>query len=116
SDQSELESTKASALNASRADGTSGARAGSLSMDDTEMRKLMEESRRLQTQVGKLLDENRQLKDEGLRMRKANQFDGSVSKSSAAMLSKDPASRSLPSLLVVIAAIFIGFFLGKFVL
>uniref|UniRef100_A0A671PD68 Uncharacterized protein n=1 Tax=Sinocyclocheilus anshuiensis TaxID=1608454 RepID=A0A671PD68_9TELE len=54
--------------------------------------------------------------DEGLRMRKANQFDSSVSKSSAAMLSKDPASRSLPSLLVVIAAIFIGFFLGKFVL
>ncbi|XP_016296243.1 vesicle-associated membrane protein-associated protein A-like [Sinocyclocheilus anshuiensis] len=113
---SELESTKASALNASRADGTSGTRAGSLSMDDTEMRKLMEESKRLQTQVGKLLDENRQLKDEGLRMRKANQFDSSVSKSSAAMLSKDPASRSLPSLLVVIAAIFIGFFLGKFVL
>ncbi|XP_016355293.1 vesicle-associated membrane protein-associated protein A [Sinocyclocheilus anshuiensis] len=107
---SELESTKASsALNASKT-------AGSLSTDDTEMRKLMEESRRLQTEVGKLLDENRQLKDEGLRMRKANQFDSSVSKSSAAMLSKDPASRSLPSLLVVIAAIFIGFFLGKFVL
>ncbi|XP_050954532.1 vesicle-associated membrane protein-associated protein A [Labeo rohita] len=112
----ELESTKAvSVLNASKADGTSGAKAGSLSMDDTEMRKLMEECKRLQTEVGKLLDENRQLKDEGLRMRKANQFDSSVSKSSA-MLSKDPASKSLPSLLVVIAAIFIGFFLGKFVL
>ncbi|KAF4095490.1 vesicle-associated membrane protein-associated protein A [Onychostoma macrolepis] len=105
----ELESSKsASALSASKADG--------LSLDDTEMRKLMEECKRLQTEVGKLLDENRQLKDEGLRMRKANQFDSSVSKSSSAMLSKDPASRSLPSLLVVIAAIFIGFFLGKFVL
>ncbi|XP_043082740.1 vesicle-associated membrane protein-associated protein A [Puntigrus tetrazona] len=112
----ELDSSKAgSALNASKADGSAGAKA--TSMDDTEMRKLMEECKRLQTEVGKLLDENRQLKDEGLRMRKANQFDSSVSKSSSAMLSKDPAaSRSLPSLLVVIAAIFIGFFLGKFVL
>ncbi|XP_026057503.1 vesicle-associated membrane protein-associated protein A-like [Carassius auratus] len=112
----ELESTKApSALNASK-DGASGARAGSLSTDDTEMRKLMEESKRLQTEVGKLLDENRQLKDEGLRMRKVNQLDSSVSRSSAVMQSKEPSSRSLPSLLVVIAAIFIGFFLGKFVL
>ncbi|KAK9952864.1 hypothetical protein ABG768_016894 [Culter alburnus] len=110
----ELESTKAaSVLNASKADGTSGAKAGS--MDDAEMRKVMEECKRLQSEMGKLLDENRQLKDEGLRMRKANQYDSSVSKSSA-MLSKEPASKSLPSLLVVIAAIFIGFFLGKFVL
>ncbi|XP_051543332.1 vesicle-associated membrane protein-associated protein A-like [Myxocyprinus asiaticus] len=106
----ELESSKAATvLNSSKADGTSGA------LDDTEMRKVLEECKRLQTEVGKLHDENRQLKDEGLRMRKANQFDSSVSKSSA-MLSKEPASKSLPSLLVVIAAIFIGFFLGKFVL
>uniref|UniRef100_A0A8C2FB17 Vesicle-associated membrane protein-associated protein A n=1 Tax=Cyprinus carpio TaxID=7962 RepID=A0A8C2FB17_CYPCA len=103
---SELESSKAS----------SGARAAGLSTDDAETRRLLEESKRLQAEVGKLLEENRQLKDEGLRMRKANQFDSSVSRSSAAMLSKDPASRSLPSLLVVIAALFIGFFLGKFVL
>ncbi|XP_077074751.1 vesicle-associated membrane protein-associated protein A [Siphateles boraxobius] len=109
---SELESSKAaSGVSAPRAEGPSGAR----SMDDAEMRKVMEECKRLQTEVGKLHEENRQLKDEGLRMRKANQYDSSVSKSSS-MLSKDPGSRSLPSLLVVIAAIFIGFFLGKFVL
>ncbi|XP_051971019.1 vesicle-associated membrane protein-associated protein A-like [Xyrauchen texanus] len=106
----ELESSKAATvLSSSKADGTSGA------MDDAEMRKVLEECKRLQTEVGKLQDVNRQLKDEGLRMRKANQFDSSVSKSSA-MLSKEPASRSLPSLLVILAAIFIGFFLGKFVL
>ncbi|KAG1934286.1 vesicle-associated membrane protein-associated protein A [Pimephales promelas] len=109
---SELESTKASsALSASKADGPAGSR----STDDAEMRKVVEECKRLQTEVGKLHDENRQLRDEGLRMRKANQYDSSVSKSSS-MLSKEPGSRSLPSLLVVIAAIFIGFFLGKFVL
>ncbi|XP_067291318.1 vesicle-associated membrane protein-associated protein A [Pseudorasbora parva] len=105
----ELESTKsASTL---KADSTSGARAAS--MEDAEIRKIMEECKRLQTEVGKLHEENRQLKDEGLRMRRTNQFDSSRS---AAMLSKEPASRSLPSLLVLIAAIFIGFFLGKFVL
>ncbi|XP_026097369.1 vesicle-associated membrane protein-associated protein A [Carassius auratus] len=91
---------------------SSGARA----TDDTEMKKLMEECKRLQTELGRLLDENHQLKDEGLRMRKVNQLDSSVSRSSAVMQSKEPSSRSLPSLLVVIAAIFIGFFLGKFVL
>uniref|UniRef100_A0A8C1VF37 Vesicle-associated membrane protein-associated protein A n=1 Tax=Cyprinus carpio TaxID=7962 RepID=A0A8C1VF37_CYPCA len=95
---------------------SSGARAGALSTDDTETRRLTDECKRLQTEVEKLLDENHQLKDEGLRMRKANQLDSSVSRSSAAMLSKDPSSRSLPSLLVVLAAVFIGFFLGKFVL
>uniref|UniRef100_A0A8C7GL62 Vesicle-associated membrane protein-associated protein A n=2 Tax=Oncorhynchus TaxID=8016 RepID=A0A8C7GL62_ONCKI len=36
--------------------------------------------------------------------------------SSGATMSKQHSSSSLPSLLVVIAAIFIGFFLGKFVL
>ncbi|XP_042608341.1 vesicle-associated membrane protein-associated protein A-like [Cyprinus carpio] len=101
---SEPESSKAS----------SGARAAGLSTDDAETRRLLEESKRLQAEVGKLLEENRQLKV--LIVWKANQFDSSVSRSSAAMLSKDPASRSLPSLLVVIAALFIGFFLGKFVL
>lgn len=109
---SELESSRAaSAVSASKAESSSGAR----NMDDAEMRKVMEECKRLQTEVGKLHEENRQLKDDGLRMRKANQYDSSVSKSSS-MLSKEPGSRSLPSLLVVIAAIFIGFFLGKFVL
>lgn len=61
SDQNELESTKAvSVLNVSKADGTSGAKASS--MDDAEMRKVMEECKRLQSEMGKLLDENRQLK------------------------------------------------------
>ncbi|KAK7123269.1 hypothetical protein R3I93_021626 [Phoxinus phoxinus] len=110
---SEQESTRAaSALSASRPEGPSGAR----NMDDAEMRKVMEECKRLQTEVGKLHDENRQLKDDGLRMRKANQYDSSTVSKSSSLLSKDPGSRSLPSLLVVIAAIFIGFFLGKFVL
>ncbi|KTF79246.1 hypothetical protein cypCar_00050395, partial [Cyprinus carpio] len=41
---------------------SSGARAGALSTDDTETRRLTDECKRLQTEVEKLLDENHQLK------------------------------------------------------
>ncbi|XP_066538856.1 vesicle-associated membrane protein-associated protein A-like isoform X1 [Hoplias malabaricus] len=114
--QNDIDPTKAApVLNTSKADTTSGAKPSSLSLDDTEMRKLMEECKRLQSEMSKLTDENRQLKDEGLRMRKAQRSDNMVS-NTAAMMRKETGSKSLPSLLVVIAAIFIGFFLGKFVL
>ncbi|XP_048452149.1 vesicle-associated membrane protein-associated protein A-like [Rhincodon typus] len=55
------------------------------------------------------------LKDDGLRLRKAAQSGNPVSSTSSVTL-RDNGSTALPSLLVVIAAIFIGFFLGKFVL
>lgn len=48
-------------------------------------------------------------------MRKAQRSENVVS-NTAGMVRKETSSKSLPSLLVVIAAIFIGFFLGKFVL
>lgn len=52
--------------------------------------------------------------DEGLRLRKVAHSDKSGSPTALAL--RDNGSNSLPSLLVVIAAIFIGFFLGKFIL
>ncbi|XP_023856109.1 vesicle-associated membrane protein-associated protein A isoform X2 [Salvelinus sp. IW2-2015] len=111
----DVDVTKAAPVLNSNADGTSAPKPISASMDDSEMKKLMDECKRMQYDVGKLSDENRQLKDEGLRMRKAHRSDNIVS-SSGATMSKQHSSSSLPSLLVVIAAIFIGFFLGKFVL
>ncbi|XP_055737711.1 vesicle-associated membrane protein-associated protein A-like isoform X2 [Salvelinus fontinalis] len=111
----DVDATKAAPVLNSTADGTSAPKPISASMDDSEMKKLMDECKRMQYDVGKLSDENRQLKDEGLRMRKAHRSDNIVS-SSGATMSKQHSSSSLPSLLVVIAAIFIGFFLGKFVL
>uniref|UniRef100_A0A4W5K3T0 Vesicle-associated membrane protein-associated protein A n=1 Tax=Hucho hucho TaxID=62062 RepID=A0A4W5K3T0_9TELE len=111
----DVEANKAAPILNSKADGTSAPKPISASMDDSEVKKLMDECKRLQYDVGKLSDENRQLKDEGLRMRKVHRSDNIVS-SSGAMMSKQHSSSSLPSLLVVIAAIFIGFFLGKFVL
>lgn len=48
-------------------------------------------------------------------MRKAPRSDYTTTNSSS-LLGREASSASLPSLLVVIAAIFIGFFLGKFIL
>ncbi|MGH0160706.1 UNVERIFIED_CONTAM: hypothetical protein FKN15_040016 [Acipenser sinensis] len=61
--QNDIESSKATpVLNASKQDGSSLPKPTSMSLDDTEMRKLMEECKRLQSDVMKLSDENRQLK------------------------------------------------------
>ncbi|CAI9552146.1 unnamed protein product, partial [Staurois parvus] len=73
---------------------------GSSSMDDTETRKLVEECKKLQSEIIKLSDENQLLKDERRKSRGIVKEQGSP----------------IPSLVVVIAAIFIGFFLGKFIL
>uniref|UniRef100_A0A8C0YIZ3 Vesicle-associated membrane protein-associated protein A n=2 Tax=Cyprinus carpio TaxID=7962 RepID=A0A8C0YIZ3_CYPCA len=106
--RSDVESKPAPVLNSSKADGP-------VSVNDSEMKKILEECKRLQTEVSKLNDENRQLKDEGLRLRRFQRSEHVTSNSSSA-LGQESRAGSLPSLLVVIAAIFIGFFLGKFIL
>ncbi|KAM5157444.1 vesicle-associated membrane protein-associated protein A [Mantella aurantiaca] len=73
---------------------------GSSSLDDTETRKLVEECKKLQSEIIKLTDENQLMKDERRKSRGIVKEQGSP----------------IPSLVVVIAAIFIGFFLGKFIL
>ncbi|XP_042187854.1 VAMP (vesicle-associated membrane protein)-associated protein A, like isoform X2 [Callorhinchus milii] len=111
----DLEMSKSATItNASKPDGPAVPKSASASLDDTEVRKLMEECKRLQSELMKMTDENRQLKDDGLRLRKATQSGNPVSTSHVAL--RDNGSTALPSLLVVIAAIFIGFFLGKFIL
>uniref|UniRef100_A0A3P9HFZ8 Vesicle-associated membrane protein-associated protein A n=1 Tax=Oryzias latipes TaxID=8090 RepID=A0A3P9HFZ8_ORYLA len=75
-------------------------------VEDSELKKMQEKCRRLQAEISKLNEENRQIKEDGVSMRKMPPPDHMMSNSTA----------FLPSLLVVIAAIFIGFFLGKFIL
>ncbi|XP_064785369.1 vesicle-associated membrane protein-associated protein A-like [Oncorhynchus masou masou] len=95
------------------------AKTASVSTNASEMRKLTEECKRLQAEMDKLTAENRQLKDDGVRMRRAAQrsdhMTSNQTSSSSSMMQQTTAA-SLPSLLVVIAAIFIGFFIGKFIL
>ncbi|XP_030666626.1 vesicle-associated membrane protein-associated protein A isoform X2 [Nomascus leucogenys] len=111
--QNDMEPSKAVPLNASKQDGPMP-KPHSVSLNDTETRKLMEECKRLQGEMMKLSEENRHLRDEGLRLRKVAHSDKPGSTSTASF--RDNVTSPLPSLLVVIAAIFIGFFLGKFIL
>lgn len=94
-------------------DSCSASRPGGAPLDQSETRRLVDECKRLQAEVGKLSEENRQLKDDGVRMRRGHRSDDMLPSSA---MSRDHAPSSLPSLLVVIAAIFIGLFLGKLVL
>lgn len=149
-EQNDVEATKAaalhsSAMNSTKADASAAAAAVSASLDDAELKKLLEKCKRQQAEMDKLAEENRQLKvqcasgserylshlgdvlchlpssllldfqDETVRMRKVPRSDYMTTNSSS-LLGRDASSASLPSLLVVIAAIFIGFFLGKFIL
>ncbi|MCJ8745123.1 hypothetical protein PDJAM_G00126670 [Pangasius djambal] len=102
-------------LASSKVEGPAATKPASAALDDTEMKKVLEECKRLQTEISKLQEENRQLKDDGLRLRKAQRPEHMASNSSS-LIGREVATSSLPSLLVVIAAIFIGFFLGKFIL
>ncbi|XP_060901176.1 VAMP (vesicle-associated membrane protein)-associated protein A, like [Labrus mixtus] len=112
----DVEATKAApVMNSAKADPSSASVPVTASLDESEMKKVLEKCKRLQAEMNKLAEENRQLKDEGVRMRKAPRSDHMTSNSTS-LLGRESSTASLPSLLVVIAAIFIGFFLGKFIL
>ncbi|XP_066508414.1 vesicle-associated membrane protein-associated protein A-like [Hoplias malabaricus] len=108
-------SKAAPVLNSSKVDGPVAAKSTSAALDEPEMKKVVEECKRLQMEVSKLQEDNRQLKDEGLRLRKPQRPEHTAYNSSS-LMGREVTTSSLPSLLVVIAAIFIGFFLGKFIL
>ncbi|XP_016420969.1 vesicle-associated membrane protein-associated protein A-like [Sinocyclocheilus rhinocerous] len=108
-------SKSAAVLNSSKVDGSVSVKPVNVALDDSEMKKILEECRRLQTEASKLNDENRRLKDEGLRLRRFQRSEH-VTMNSSSALGHESRAGSLPSLLVVIAAVFIGFFLGKFIL
>uniref|UniRef100_A0A1A8HTS5 Vesicle-associated membrane protein-associated protein A n=1 Tax=Nothobranchius kuhntae TaxID=321403 RepID=A0A1A8HTS5_NOTKU len=110
----DIEATRAApAMNSVKAEPTSAAMPAAA--DDAEMKKMLERCKRLQSEVNKLSEENRQLKEEGNRMRKMTRSDHMTSNSTN-VLGRENSVAFLPSLLVVIAAIFIGFFSGKFIL
>ncbi|XP_068557669.1 VAMP (vesicle-associated membrane protein)-associated protein A, like [Cebidichthys violaceus] len=112
----DVEATKAAPLmNSAKGESSAATVPVAASGDDPEMKKMLEKCKRLQTEMSKLGDENRQLKDDSIRMRKMARSDHMTSNSTS-LLGREASTASLPSLLVVIAAIFIGFFLGKFIL
>ncbi|TKC34380.1 hypothetical protein EI555_015902 [Monodon monoceros] len=70
----DMEPSKVVPLNAAKQDGPVS-KPHSVSLNDTETRKFMEECKRLQGEMMKLLEENRHLRDEGLRLRKVAHSD-----------------------------------------
>ncbi|XP_041849066.1 VAMP (vesicle-associated membrane protein)-associated protein A, like [Melanotaenia boesemani] len=112
----DLEATRAApVMNSVKAEPTLAAVPVAPTVDDTEMKKVLEKCKRLQVEINKLTEENRQLKEDGIRMRKMPRSDHMTSNSTN-LLGRETSAAFLPSLLVVIAAIFMGFFLGKFIL
>ncbi|XP_033838616.1 VAMP (vesicle-associated membrane protein)-associated protein A, like [Periophthalmus magnuspinnatus] len=111
----DIETIKATApvVNSVKAEPIAASLSGS--GDDAEVKKVQEKYKRLQQENSKLSEELRQLKEDNLRMRKLPRTDH-MSSNSTGLLAREASVTSLPSLCVVIAAIFIGFFLGKFVL
>ncbi|KAM6953249.1 vesicle-associated membrane protein-associated protein A isoform 1-T1 [Aplochiton taeniatus] len=86
-------------------------------LDQSDGRRLLEECHRLRVEVGRLSEENRQLKDEGGKGRRLHRPNSSSAPYSISTASKGPTlGSSLCSLMVVMAAILIGLFLGKFYL
>uniref|UniRef100_H3DBL6 Vesicle-associated membrane protein-associated protein A n=1 Tax=Tetraodon nigroviridis TaxID=99883 RepID=H3DBL6_TETNG len=117
----DAEATKAaalhsSAINSTKSDASAAASvSASASPDDGELKKLLEKCKRQQAEMDKMAEENRQIREETVRLRKVPRSDYATTNSTS-LLGRDASPASLPSLLVVIAAIFIGFFLGKFML
>ncbi|XP_028591132.1 vesicle-associated membrane protein-associated protein B/C [Podarcis muralis] len=87
----------------------------SSSLDDSEVKKVMEECKRLQLEVQRLREENKQFKEEdGLRMRKAPQTNHPGFASAAPVVKEEGLSTRLLALVVLF--FIIGVIIGKIAL
>ncbi|XP_035244579.1 vesicle-associated membrane protein-associated protein B/C isoform X2 [Anguilla anguilla] len=88
------------------------------SLDDSEVKKIMEECKRLQMEVQRLREENRQIREEdGLRMRKTTAMSTQHSSSSSATGATAREEGASPRMLALILLFFIiGVIVGKLVL
>lgn len=84
------------------------------SLDDSEVKKVLEECKRLQGEVQRLRDENKQFKEEdGLRMRKTVQSNSPVPAFAAAGKEEGPSARLLA---LVVLFFIVGVIIGKIAL
>ncbi|KAJ7999423.1 hypothetical protein DPEC_G00194280 [Dallia pectoralis] len=85
----------------------------SSTLDDTEVKKVMEECKRLQTEAQRLREENKQIReDDGMRMRKSNVM--SSQHSSHSVVKEEGMSLRTVALIVLFFAV--GVIIGKLVL
>uniref|UniRef100_A0A8C4XLF9 VAMP associated protein B and C n=2 Tax=Telluraves TaxID=3073808 RepID=A0A8C4XLF9_FALTI len=110
----DIEINKIVSTTATKTDSSVMSKSISSSLDDTEVKKVMEDYKRLQVEVQRLREENKQFKEEdGLRMRKAPQTNNPISASAAAVKDEGLSSRLLA--LVVLFFVF-GVIIGKIAL
>ncbi|XP_030903484.1 vesicle-associated membrane protein-associated protein B/C isoform X1 [Melopsittacus undulatus] len=110
----DIEINKIVSTTATKTDSSVMSKSISSSLDDTEVKKIMEDYKRLQVEVQRLREENKQFKEEdGLRMRKAPQTNNPISASAAAVKDEGFSSRLLA--LVVLFFVF-GVIIGKIAL
>ncbi|XP_062897649.1 vesicle-associated membrane protein-associated protein B/C isoform X3 [Mobula hypostoma] len=86
----------------------------SSSLDDSDMRKLMDDFRSLKSEVQRLREENKQLKeDDGLRMRRMPQVGNPIPSSNTVMKEEGPAARMIA---MVVLFFILGTIVGKLLL
>uniref|UniRef100_A0A669P2J6 VAMP associated protein B and C n=4 Tax=Sauria TaxID=32561 RepID=A0A669P2J6_PHACC len=110
----DIEINKIVSTTATKTDSSVMSKSISSSLDDTEVKKVMEEYKRLQVEVQRLREENKQFKEEdGLRMRKAPQTNNPISASAAVVKDEGHSSRLLA---LVVLFFVIGVIIGKIAL
>ncbi|XP_058846669.1 vesicle-associated membrane protein-associated protein B-like [Acipenser ruthenus] len=112
----DVDQNKITATSASKSESSSLFKTASAALDDSEVKKILEECKRLQAEVQRLRDENKQIKeDEGLRMRRSTPMTGSPSGGANAALVKEegPTTRLLA---LAVLFLILGVIIGKLAL
>ncbi|KAK1156303.1 vesicle-associated membrane protein-associated protein B-like [Acipenser oxyrinchus oxyrinchus] len=112
----DVDQNKITSTSASKSESSSLFKSASSALDDSEVKKILEECKRLQAEVQRLRDENKQIKeDEGLRMRRSAPVTGSPSGGANAALVKEegPTTRLLA---LAVLFLILGVIIGKLVL
>ncbi|KAB0384886.1 hypothetical protein FD755_006803 [Muntiacus reevesi] len=110
----DVEINKIIPTTASKTETPTVSKALSSSLDDTEVKKVMEECKRLQSEVQRLREENKQFKEEdGLRMRKTVQSNSPTPASATAGKEEGLSTRLLA---LVVLFFIVGVIIGKIAL
>ncbi|XP_037534759.1 vesicle-associated membrane protein-associated protein B/C [Nematolebias whitei] len=109
----DMESNKSSASLLKSESSTLSSKSLSSTLDDGEVKKIMEECKRLQMEAQRLREENKQIRgDDGVRMRKSN----IMSSQHASVAMKKEDGLSARSLALIVLFFLVGVVVGKLVL
>ncbi|XP_054465920.1 vesicle-associated membrane protein-associated protein B-like isoform X1 [Anoplopoma fimbria] len=117
--ESETNKTVCSSASSVKTELSTLPKSASASLDDGEVKKIMEECKRLQMEVHRLREENKQIReDDGLRKRKVTSMGSPHSSSSSAMATSAMRDEGLSTRVLALCVLFfvIGVIIGKLAL